>query len=465
MIKLAVDSSVLVALKLAFPKPANRAATALNKYVIALEDMLNDSVLKDHNHYSLLNLYSISLHKLANKGPQIGPDKIRIHAWLKKNGYELVKSEVAGSGIAKQNSEVKLTQLIHITDVDDRLHPKESFEKMHPNFADLTQQQIDSDYDITEVDISSLNKYIDSVAPEGIEPHKRKLKTCFHQARRIVAAASYKSGLYYQKKKKPSPFGRTYYEGISVQNVNKTLREAMLGNCWEYDIRSSVVSWKLGFAKTYIDTHKPNSAIDKVFPVCHQYSVDKSILINRIKLDVFKHSHKDDDKKTGLIKEAITALNFGARLSGNTYIDKQGKGHRQAIAGILTNSIDCQLFLRSQLVKDFLAEQKILDGVIMAWVKSTKPELLSSTKIKNDKKLTKQSLMSYLYQHAETDVMDIVRSYANQNNLTIMANIHDAIILKKKLNVSLKKKIEQAMKAATNNHYWFLGEKKLNRYV
>ncbi|MEY3788238.1 MAG: hypothetical protein RLZ75_2445, partial [Pseudomonadota bacterium] len=153
MIKLAVDSSVLVALKLAFPKPANRAATALNKYVIALEDMLNDSVLKDHNHYSLLNLYSISLHKLANKGPQIGPDKIRIHAWLKKNGYELVKSEVAGSGIAKQNSEVKLTQLIHLTDVDDRLHPKEAFEKMHPNFADLTQQQIDSDYDITEVDI------------------------------------------------------------------------------------------------------------------------------------------------------------------------------------------------------------------------------------------------------------------------------------------------------------------------
>ena len=464
MIKLEVDSSVLVALKLAFPKPANRAETALNKYVIALEDMLNDSVLKDHNHYSLLNLYSISLHKLANKGPQIGPAKIRIHAWLKNNGYELVKSAVAGSGITKQVSQVKLTQLIHITDIDDRLHPKEAFEKMHPNLADLTQQQIDSDYDITEVDISSLNKYIDTIAPEGIESHKRKLKTRFYQARTIVAAATYKNGFYYQKKK-PSPFGRTYYEGLSVQNVNKTLREAMLGNCWEYDIRSSVVSWKLGFAQAYIDTHKPNNAIDNVFPVCYQYSVDKSILINRIKLDVFKHSHKDEDKKTGLIKEAITALNFGARLSGNTYVDKQGKGHKQAIAGILTNRVDCELFLNSQLVKDFLEEQRILDGVIIEWVKSTNPDLLISTKIKNDKKLTKQSLMSYLYQHAETDMMDIVRSYANQNNLTIMANIHDAIILKKKLNASLKKKIEQAMKAATNNHYWFLGEKKLNRCV
>ena len=27
---------------------------------------------------------------------------------------------------------------------------------------------------------------------------------------------------------------------------------AMLGNCWEYDIRSSVVAWKMGFARSYM---------------------------------------------------------------------------------------------------------------------------------------------------------------------------------------------------------------------
>ena len=462
MIKLAANSTVVTALHTAFPRPANSAKNALNKYISALEDMLNEAILRGRGGYDAkFNLYSISLQQLANRGPQIGPEKIRIHAWLKENGYELVKTVELGSGIKKQNSRVKLTNLIHLTDVDDRLFPKEAFEKIHPKFAALTQQQIDSDYDITAVDINSLNSYIATITPQGIKSGENK--DIFEVARRIAAAASHKNGFLYQKKK-PSLFGRTYYEGYSVQNVNKELREVMLGDCWEYDIRSSVVSWKLGFAQAYIDAHMPNNPIDKVFPVCHQYSVDKSILISRIKLDVFKHSHKDENTKTGLIKEALTALNFGARLSGNSYTDKQGQNHKQAIAGILTNKIECQLFLNCRLVKEFLAEQKKLDSVIMDWVNNTQPELLSLIKPKTKKKLTKKSLMAYLYQHAETEMMDIFRSYASQNNLTVMANIHDAIILKKKLNGSLKKKIEQAMKTATNNHYWFLGEKKINRY-
>ena len=462
MIKLAANSTVVTALHTAFPRPANSAENALNKYISALEDILNEAILRGRGGYDAkFNLYSISLQELANKGPQIGPEKIRIHAWLKENGYELVTTVELGCGIKKQNSRVKLTNLIHLTDVDDRLYPKEAFEKIHPKFAALTQQQIDSDYDITAVDINSLNSYIATITPQGIKSGENK--DIFEVARRIAAAASHKNGFLYQKKK-PSLFGRTYYEGYSVQNVNKELREVMLGDCWEYDIRSSVVSWKLGFAQAYIDAHMPNNPIDKVFPVCHQYSVDKSILISRIKQDVFKHSHKDEDTKTGLIKEALTALNFGARLSGNSYTDKQGQNHKQAIAGILTNKIECQLFLTCRLVKEFLAEQKKLDSVIMDWVNNTQPELLSLIKPKTKKKLTKTSLMSYLYQHAETEMMDIFRSYASQNNLTVMANIHDAIILKKKLNGSLKKKIEQAMKTATNNHYWFLGEKKINRY-
>ena len=464
MIKLEANSKVLTALQTAFPKPANSAEKALNKYILALEDMLDEAILRGRGGYdALFNLYSISLQKLANKGPQIGPEKIRIHAWLKKNGYELVKMEELGSGIKKQNSRVKLTQLIHLTDVDDRLYPKEAFEKIHPKFASLTQSQIAIDYDMTEVDIGSLNRYIATIAPQGIEPNKNKLRISFHQARRIAAAASYKNGLFYQKKK-PSAFGRTYYEGLSVQNVNKELREVMLGDCWEYDIRSSVVSWKLGFAQKYIDAHMPNNAIDKIFPVCHQYSVDKSILISKIKLDVFKHSHKDENTKTGLIKEALTALNFGARLSGNSYTDKQGQNHKQAIAEILDDEVECQLFLNCQLVKEFMEEQKKLDTVIMEWVNNTQPDLLSLINPKTNKKLTNKSLMAYLYQHAETEMMDIFRSYTSQNKLTVTANIHDAIILKKKLNGSLKKKIEQAMKTATNNLYWFLGEKKLNRY-
>jgi hypothetical protein len=68
------------------------------------------------------------------------------------------------------------------------------------------------------------------------------------QAKTILGAASVFKGIYLQRRK-PSDFGRIYYEGTSIQNVNKELRRAVLGNCWEYDIRSSVVSWKMGYAK------------------------------------------------------------------------------------------------------------------------------------------------------------------------------------------------------------------------
>jgi len=68
-----------------------------------------------------------------------------------------------------------------------------------------------------------------------------KRKQYLLQAHVILTVAKDKDGKYYQRKL-PSDFGRTYYSGTSVQNVNKELRRAMLGNSWEYDIRSSVVA-------------------------------------------------------------------------------------------------------------------------------------------------------------------------------------------------------------------------------
>jgi ABC-type phosphate/phosphonate transport system ATPase subunit len=69
--------------------------------------------------------------------------------------------------------------------------------------------------------------------------------------------------------------------------------------------------------------------------------------------------------------------------------------------------------------------------------------------------------MSYLFQHAETHVMDVVRSVALQNNLTILANIHDAIILKEDISEELLQQIETAMQISTDNPYWKLGKKQL----
>jgi hypothetical protein len=59
--------------------------------------------------------------------------------------------------------------------------------------------------------------------------------------------------------------------------------------------------------------------------------------------------------------------------------------------------------------------------------------------------------------------MNIVRSLLVQNKVVVLANIHDAIAVRTRIDLQLKQQIEHAMQAATNNSYWYLGEKQLHK--
>jgi hypothetical protein len=102
----------------------------------------------------------------------------------------------------------------------------------------------------------------------------------------VLAVAQHTGGTYYQRKIH-SDFGRTYYSGTSIQNVNKELRHAMLGDCWEYDIRSSVVAWKLGYAQDYVAQHCPNKTVDQIFTFSLLYLKNKPALMMNVKEAVF----------------------------------------------------------------------------------------------------------------------------------------------------------------------------------
>jgi hypothetical protein len=464
MIKLIVDPLVLHELKTAFPTPANSAEGGLNKYIAVLEAMIEDALLRGQDPYEhKLNLLTLSLHALANKGPQIGPHKIRLHSWLKSNGLELVKTVELGQKFGGKNSKVKLTDLVTLDVIIGPLDSQTQFNKVHPNFTSLSQQVIDTDYDLVDVDLVSVDHYINKISPNGIQPKTRKDKIAFFHAKKIAAIAAYKNGLFYQKKKR-SDFGRTYYEGLSVQNVNKQLREAMLGDAWEYDIRSSVVTWKLGYAQDYITANNLTTSIAATFPMCHQYSIDKAVLISQITSQVFTHSTWSLDKQVEKIKAALTALNFGARLTDVTYCNSIGELENPALKDILRDPVELAVFLKCQQVIDFVAEQKKLDQVIIDDLRTNDPKLLQHTELQTvSGRMRTQAVLAYLYQHAETDVMNIVRSLLLQNKVVVLANIHDAIAVRTRIDLQLKQQIEHAMQAATNNSYWYLGEKQLHK--
>jgi hypothetical protein len=125
------------------------------------------------------------------------------------------------------------------------------------------------------------------------------------------------------------------------------------------------------------------------------------------------------------------------------------------------NKVACHLFVSHPILEAFQAEMKLLDQQIEWEAKKNKCHLFTEIHPKTGKKLSKKCRMSYRYQHAETEVMNVFRTIIQQHNLTILANIHDAIILRDRLDDELKQAIEEVMRSETNNDYWSLGEKQL----
>jgi hypothetical protein len=60
--------------------------------------------------------------------------------------------------------------------------------------------------------------------------------------------------------------------------------------------------------------------------------------------------------------------------------------------------------------------------------------------------------------------MDVVRHTLAKLNKTVLANIHDAIVLKQRLRVDDKHEIEMCMQEQTDNPYWRLGATELKRW-
>lgn len=486
MLKISVNPLVLEALVSAFPTPIGTASRALDKYERTLEQLLFNAMQFGRTpEQRKLDTYGISLQRLANLGGQIGPKRKRVHAWLRENKLELVKTVVSGSNLTGRVSDVKLTELVHL---ENRLIPDQDAINMfstdakfeaclagetsrqvvnfiYPDLVDKADFFTSTDYEPLEVDQASLRSYIAWVADKAnLMTHDEK-EHALKQARIILAASSATDGVYYQRKQ-PSEFGRMYYSGVSVQNINKQLRNAVLGDCWEYDIRSSVIAWKMGFADMCLDSQGNTSTLDSAFRATIGYLEDKDDFMRTVRhfmyTDGTPHSR---EFQTKLLKQAITAISFGARASSVGWHDMAGNWTNPALVSILKNPEDRARFLGDPTIRKFIQEQNILDNFIFSLFKAEAPELTGKPCLQTPSgRLSKSKVLAYWYQHSETQVMDIVRSVAAVNGHFPLACVHDAIFFRKKLGVDLKHEIEIQMRERTQNSYWHLSSSQHYRY-
>ena len=490
MVEIKVDPCVLAAMQRAFPSPPNSATRQFFRYVAVLKTMLLDSLLRGQTVEELkLNLFSISLHQLANKGGVIGGiEKVRIHKWLKDNNLALVETVKLGTNLTGMVSKVKFTELVSLEmPVSTSLLPSEMedvsatnsmnspsaqttadlLDHLYPDFAQCVDDQtLDKVFDAVSIDIKSLENYMQWLRKGATMLNTSKRKQFLLQAHVILTVAKDKNGFYYQRKLH-SDFGRTYYSGISVQNVNKELRRAMLGNCWEYDIRSSVVAWKMGFATECIAALNLSGTVRDYFKHTLIFLEDKKGLMATLQYLVFgKDSEVSVALQPDLLKQAFTALSFGARKTAKAWVDQNGEWARPAMVEIFRIKQERDRFLNDVSVVGFVKEQAMLDDFLFNGVKQHRPDLLKLPYLQTQGgNPSKSKCVAFLYQHEETAVMEVVRAAVVAHGKTVLANIHDAIITKEKLGVEFMSEIEQLMRAQTGNRYWRLGAKQLKRYA
>ena len=170
--------------------------------------------------------------------------------------------------------------------------------------------------DITPVDINSLKAFIKG--NEKLKYQNEKTKRYNSQAKNILMVAEMTGGVFPQIIKE-SPYGRRYYAGRSLQNTSKVVRAAALGNHYEYDLNAAVYAIKLNMC-AYISNKK--------FTYTSEYiegggkfkqSIRENLAQKVFNIDKNHEFYKDRVTK---IKEAITAIGFGASITTKGYFSK-----------------------------------------------------------------------------------------------------------------------------------------------
>lgn len=486
-IKLTVSDVVLDAMKHAMPK-TNKAELALCKYIDALEEHLEQSLMHmDDNMYKFFKHFYVSTHNLSLDVGQFVIDGKRqyLDKWLESKGLNLIRvtkpgqkggdySTVCLTAHVKMNDAMDINQLRKktIDELDALLNDKsltdtDFFYKLFPDFLTMTKAQINKHYDLCPINVKSLNQFIVFLTKRANMMNTVKKQMLIRQAKAIARIAKAGNNTL-PMQKHASYFGRTYYTGrLNVQSIRKILRHAMLGDCYEYDIRSSVVAWKLGFT-WQICNHNgiTPKEFNSNFKTCLSYLGDKKKFRETVRLNTFGNgSNISLDMQLDDIKQALTAISFGARKTAQGWIDKSGKKFNPAIVKIIADQTARNNFYACKEAASYIDENKQMDDIITEYAKENAPELLNDTELQTASgRISKSKLMSYLYQQSESIVMDIVRTEVTAVYKNILANVHDAIYIDAKLHSADKKRVEMVMRRKTGLQFWYLDEEKISGY-
>ena len=476
--------SVLAALESAFPTPPNRAKQQLDKYLELLERLMRLSLLNRSVFARRFDAYDIPLTKLINLSPTINNKKWRVHEWLGKHGHALVQNinksannitkEIAvlkptANLIVKNDNLLKYLQTLSAPELDNYLSSltqdwQDLIDEYQSHYNALSVKDRKTQYFTSPVDIASLKRYMTEIVQGATKLSKSQQEDCIDNAENVLRHAQVNNGFLHQKIDKKA-FGRTYYEGVSVLSTRKELRMAFLGASWEYDCKSCSTAWKMSFASEW-HAQKKSRKLDArhTFAAMTLYLEDKEAFFDAVIQEVYNSQPTDGYKAT--IKEAMTALGFGAKLSMGTWRSDTGEENQSSLFEVFDrDTVVLKQFVECNLVKTFNAEQQTLNKFIVAKFAGDavwQAAMTAEQQRKKVKQFSSAQKIVWLYQHAETIMMDIVRAEVKKSGNTVLANVHDAVVVRNQIPANVLAKIERKVQQRTGVDYFRLGETLFN---
>lgn len=223
-------------------------------------------------------------------------------------------------------------------------------------------------------------------------------------------------------------YGRTYYKGINLQNCTKEVRNAALGDHVSYDLNAAVYAVKLILAENIFNEYGTDFYGN--FTYTKEYLDHKSKIRQELADVIYQHmpNHPQPIK---LVKEAITAIGFGAKMHEGSW-EYEGITRYNALHYIIYNQKARKAFVQHPFIINFLKEQDLLIKIIYEYY-SRDTDFYNKVKdipdmMNNNGKLRKSKVMAYLYQHMETKIMDTITE-----NIVPRLRIHDSFIMSKLL--------------------------------
>ena len=387
------------ALKVSFPHiKAHKHEQRIDKYIaIAKKEILRywlDIPLLGNFAY----VSAFKIRRNAGRYQLVKGSKAQtyISKWLDKNCALYIECE-KGSNLSGNLTEIKLNydlgiaaEVVYATISDDVVISDAEREDMLMMLygagfdALLNYTDDDTIADVTEINTRSLKAYIDKTQytyNNNKHNYSDKLTTRIKQAKRIYAIAKLLDGKLVQIISE-SDFGRKYYKGPNLQSVHKDVRHAALGDCIEFDIANSVYAWRYNLVKDIDPSTCYAATLDYLeFKKCYRKDLAE-VVFGDVK-------EMSKEAKIKIIKQAFTAISFGARGTVETvgwHIN--GKAKTLAINEIITSPAKRELFLKHTFVNAFIKEQELISKIIFD---AEKDELKQKIYFK-DKKRIKRNL-------------------------------------------------------------------------